>query len=34
MLSIFKNRYSNLRIGSNVHPQFILEVNPVDLYQG
>lgn len=31
--SIFKNLYSNLRLGSNIHPEFIPELNPMDLYK-
>lgn len=31
--SIFKNLYSNLRLGSNIHPEFILELNPKYLYK-
>lgn len=31
--SLFKNLYSNLRLGSDVHLEFILELNPMDLYK-
>lgn len=30
---IFKNLYSNLRLGSDIDAEFILESNPVDLYK-